>query len=61
MHVIPLLQTRKSLADQVSAAIKSVHSYDLPESIVVDISDEGSSRGYLDWVRTSTTAPDTIR
>lgn len=50
-------QTRKSLASSVTSAIKNMHSYDLPESIVVDIGTEGSNSAYLDWVRHSTTAP----
>ena len=47
-----LLQTRASLVDAVSAAVKQLHSYDLPESIALEVS--AGSAAYLDWVRAST-------
>lgn len=47
-----LLQTRASLVDAVSTAVKQLHSYDLPESIALEVS--AGSAAYLDWVRAST-------
>lgn len=50
-----LSQTRRSLVTQVTAAVQGLHSYEVPESIAVDIA-AGSSAAYLDWVRQSTAA-----
>ncbi len=47
-------QTRRSLVDEVSAAIKAMHSYTLPESIALDVS--GGSAAYMQWVRDQTAA-----
>lgn len=38
----------------VAAAVKQLHSYDLPEVLAVDAT--GGSEAYLNWVRTSTVA-----
>lgn len=39
---------------QVTNAIKSIHSYSVPESIVVDIKSDGSSPDYLSWIVSNT-------
>jgi hypothetical protein len=38
--------------DAVTAAVKELHSYEVPESIAVDVT--AGSPAYLDWVREST-------
>ena len=38
--------------EAVSATVKELHSYALPESLAVDVS--GGSEGYLKWVLEST-------
>lgn len=43
-----LIKTRRELAKEVEAAIRSLHSYDNPEIIVVPI--EGGSSDYLGWI-----------
>ena len=58
-------QTRRSLTQEVTAALKKHHSYDVPEGIVVDLSTKdlftGKSMGnedYTQWVRHQTRAKD---
>lgn len=46
------LQTRRSLVPSVTAAVKELHSYDVPEVLAVDVA--GGSDAYLDWVRANT-------
>ena len=43
-----LIKTRRELADEVGAAIRTLHSYENPEVVVVAI--EGGSDDYLGWV-----------
>jgi len=38
--------------DAVTLAVKELHSYDVPESIAVDI--QGGNQDYLQWVRDAT-------
>jgi len=52
-----VIKTRRSLVPAVTAAVKDMHSYDVPEGIAVDISTKdpqsGERRGnaeYIDWV-----------
>ncbi len=47
-----LIKTRADLYDEVEAAIKSLHPYELPEIIGVSVG-RGSS-DYLDWVNAAT-------
>ena len=47
-----LIKTRRELANEVEAAIRSLHSYDNPEIVVVPI--EGGSRDYLTWIEAET-------
>jgi periplasmic divalent cation tolerance protein len=46
------IKTRKELSTKVEAAIRSLHSYDNPEIIIVPI--EGGSADYLAWVGSET-------
>jgi periplasmic divalent cation tolerance protein len=43
-----LIKTRADLYDQVEAAIRDRHSYELPEIIAVPV--ERGSEAYLDWL-----------
>ena len=45
---ILLVKTSSRLADVVGKTIKRLHSYDLPEIIVMPII--GGSKKYLDWI-----------
>jgi periplasmic divalent cation tolerance protein len=52
----------KTTGDRVSAIrsrLAELHSYDLPEFVVVSVTD--GSTAYLDWVRDETTQPDASR
>jgi periplasmic divalent cation tolerance protein len=44
-----LIKTKSSLYNEVEAAIRSVHSYEVPEIVQVPIA--GGWEGYLDWLR----------
>ena len=43
-----LIKTVSAAFDDVEGAIKELHSYELPECVVVSI--EGGSEEYLDWL-----------
>ncbi len=43
-----IVKTRTAAVDKVSAAIKELHSYELPECLVLPI--EGGSSTYLAWI-----------
>jgi len=47
-----ILKTRKSMADEVITAIKQLHSYDVPEIIVVPVI--AGYAPYLAWVHAET-------
>lgn len=47
-----IMKTKKNLIQQVSVAIKSVHPYEVPEIIALDIQDGLSE--YLTWIGEST-------
>lgn len=50
---IPLMiKTRAAIYDEVEAAIKSLHPYELPEIIAVPV--ERGLPAYLDWVNAET-------
>ncbi|KAJ1441529.1 YjeF N-terminal domain-containing protein [Ochromonadaceae sp. CCMP2298] len=51
-ELLLMIKTRKSLVNAVTEAVKQLHSYDVPESIALDVS--GGSAEYLQWVRDST-------
>lgn len=46
-----LIKTTKGRASEVQSAIRELHSYDLPECIVMSI--EGGSEKYLKWIEES--------
>lgn len=46
-----LIKTTKSRAAKVQGAIREVHSYDLPECIVISM--HGGSTEYLKWIEAS--------
>jgi len=43
-----LVKTRQSLLDEVVAAVRTVHSYDVPEIVATPIT--GGDAAYLDWL-----------
>jgi periplasmic divalent cation tolerance protein len=43
-----VIKTRTSLVDEVAAAVRSVHSYDLPEVLAVPVT--GGDPEYLAWI-----------
>ena len=51
-ETILLIKSRASLFEEIENTIKSVHSYDEPEIIMLDVSD--GSAGYLSWILSST-------
>jgi periplasmic divalent cation tolerance protein len=44
-----IIKTQAESFARVRDAIKELHSYELPECIMVDV--EGGSEGYLKWIR----------
>jgi periplasmic divalent cation tolerance protein len=47
-----LIKTRTSLAEAVIARIREVHSYEVPEAVVLPIAE--ASGPYLEWLMTET-------
>jgi periplasmic divalent cation tolerance protein len=47
-----VIKTQASAFEQVRGAIKELHSYDLPECIMLEVST--GSKEYLDWIAEST-------
>lgn len=45
------------MTQRVTRRVKELHSYDVPESIVVHVDEEGSNEDYLSWVRSNTVTP----
>ncbi len=43
-----LIKTGKHLIEKIKSRIIELHSYDVPEVVVLDISD--GSKAYLDWI-----------
>jgi len=43
-----LMKTTPELADRAAARLVELHSYDVPEAVVVDI--EGGNPAYLKWI-----------
>ena len=48
-----VLKTRAALVDAVKAAMDELHPYDVPELVVVSVTD--GSPAYLDWIDAQTT------
>jgi periplasmic divalent cation tolerance protein len=46
-----VIKTTRALVPALERRLKALHSYELPEFIVVSV--DGGSEEYLDWVRTS--------
>ncbi len=46
-----IIKSTKGHEDQVASAIKELHSYELPECVVVEIT--GGSKEYLEWLSAS--------
>lgn len=46
-----LIKTTDALLDRVQAAVRELHSYELPEFLVLPI--EGGSAAYLEWMASS--------
>jgi len=51
-EVLMVVKTRKGLFEAVSARVRELHSYDVPEIIALPIID--GSPDYLNWLREST-------
>ncbi|HET9183611.1 MAG TPA: divalent-cation tolerance protein CutA [Candidatus Angelobacter sp.] len=47
-----LIKTRAAAFESVRDAIKEIHSYELPECIMLEI--ESGSKPYLDWIMENT-------
>ncbi len=47
-----LIKTQASLFERVRDAVKELHSYDLPECVMLNIS--AGSHAYLDWIASNT-------
>jgi periplasmic divalent cation tolerance protein len=50
-EVLLVLKTKKNLFKQVSAKVKSLHSYQTPEIIALPLAD--GSKDYLSWINSS--------
>jgi len=50
-----VIKTRRRLVPALIARLQALHSYDVPEAIVLPI--ESGSRSYLDWLIAETTPP----
>lgn len=51
-EIAALIKTRRALAEQVIAAIRPLHPYEVPCFVILPI--EGGSEDYLNWVRAQT-------
>lgn len=51
-EVLMIVKTVQSLFTPLSAKVKEIHSYDVPEIIALPISD--GSEDYLEWIKMST-------
>ncbi len=54
-ELLLVVKTRRGTADRVAARIRALHSYELPEVIVLPI--EGGAPDYLAWIVGETTPP----
>ncbi|PFH35291.1 divalent cation tolerance protein, CutA1 family protein [Besnoitia besnoiti] len=53
-EVLLIVKTRKEFAAELVAAVRQLHSYDVPEVVFLDV--VGGNEPYLDWVRRNTQA-----
>ncbi|MGH6770956.1 MAG: divalent-cation tolerance protein CutA [Xanthobacteraceae bacterium] len=53
-EAVMIIKTRASLSEQVSTAVKEMHSYDVPAILVLAI--EGVDQAYLEWMTAETEA-----
>ena len=51
-ELLMIIKTRKSLFDELSAKVRELHSYDVPEIIALPIT--AGSEEYLKWLNEST-------
>ena len=51
-ELLLVIKTKKELFDDVKNKILSLHSYDVPEIISIDIKE--GSKPYLDWINENT-------
>jgi periplasmic divalent cation tolerance protein len=56
-EVVMIIKTRASLAEEVRAAVKAMHSYSTPAILVLPI--EGGEPAYLEWLMKETEAAST--
>jgi periplasmic divalent cation tolerance protein len=54
-EVLLVIKSRRSLAQRLIARLGELHSYDVPEAIVLPIT--AGSRAYLGWLLAETAAP----
>jgi periplasmic divalent cation tolerance protein len=54
-EVLLVIKTRRALAARLMARLGALHSYDVPEAIVLPII--AGARPYLDWLRAETLPP----
>ena len=52
LEVLTLFKTKEELLDKLELAILELHSYDVPEIIVLPV--DGGSKSYLEWIADST-------
>lgn len=50
-EILLLIKTSASRLDEVEAAVRRLHSYELPEFLVLPV--ESASQPYLDWILSS--------
>ncbi|HEV3151839.1 MAG TPA: divalent-cation tolerance protein CutA [Acidobacteriaceae bacterium] len=50
-EVLLLIKTREETVDAVRTRVHQLHSYELPEFLVLDVA--GGSENYLAWIRSS--------
>ncbi len=50
-ELLLVIKTTQDRLEALAAALSAMHSYELPELLVLDV--EAGSRAYLDWVRST--------
>ena len=51
-----IVKTSKAAAERAKARIMKLHPYDEPCIVALEIADNGSSAGFLDWIVSTTNA-----